>query len=198
MGLYDLEPNEVERQREILQPLRDRHREEILRSGLAMRALESTSLLNRSIPKRPITEGSYYHPSRRTFAWSPSWQVDELRGDTGLPQSGAFDMTVTPLDRALNSTTGPSFILYLNRYEPLHPEGKSPDYTSTVIGAQLSQHAQLLLQLDSPLLPVTGIKHDDLILMQHQLGELEQIRVEQNLDLLDPVTLAEIGEYRDF
>jgi hypothetical protein len=90
-------------------------------------------------------------------------------------------------------------MLNLERSEPIASGTISATIPSRLtVGIRLSEQAQRMLRLDTPLLPIPGIQDDDIALVHRHLNELDTIRIEQNLTLLDPITLDEEPEFTGF
>lgn len=144
----------------------------------------------------PLTEGSDFYPNRRTLGNYPSFRVTHLFIDLGIHTPGYDLDTRNPFERALTQIDPPTYMLNLERNEPV----ASGDILASVpsrltIGVHLSEQAQKIFRLDSPLMPVPGIKDEDIALVHRHLNELDALRIEQNLTLLDATTLDEEPEF---
>jgi hypothetical protein len=182
----ELTDDEIIEQQRILAPLREAHMQQIVGSGLASRLLSSTSMFNNTWNMGTLSEGSMLYPFR-TYIWN---LPPERRRNLGM-DLGYSSRAVGEQDK-LNHVMGAhadNYVLMVGRREPI-VRGASKVHLYAA-GLLLQQQSANLMGLSERDLPVEGVRHEDMRMLERQLGEIAAFADENNLTLIDRVTLGE-------
>ena len=162
---FHLSSTEQREQMRVIIPIRERHTQELIESGSAIRILGSlaTGKLHDSgliiLPlRRPFWSSARLQTASREFPDSKRVQVYTDREDA------TYDLFLGMIGDSMKSGK-PAGILF-------------SDSVIAALGG-LKYRAR------------SGVLVDDLVLIEQQLGEIEDLRTSYNLNIIDPVTLTE-------
>lgn len=184
---FQLSESEIERQQNILLPLRDRHERELFATGTLDRVMGSLAITNRWADKTALNEGSLIYPFRSIAGSLMVSKLIDICHDVGMGNKIYEIVTRQPGGPDLFDSS----VLHIGRIDAVEGGFNASSYVAGLI-----PHEEMNV---SEYLPFPGVKNDDLGLMRQQLSEIQAFAKENNLTIIDPVTLTEgEGEVRLF
>lgn len=187
-----LSREEIQRQLDLIEPLRQTHSLEIIHSGLAERAISSTALINFNAIHSDPSPDTLFYPFRTRLDSIPMFQLLKILREFNLDPTAyrtntedAFDV----ISHIAGNDNAPSYGLVLGRYEKkLNGSLTMPYQIGLALGSESST------TLASDLVPIEGVLENDLVMIQRQLTEVAIAKEQLGLAVIDSVTLTDDPE----
>ncbi len=167
-----------------MEELRDTHYRQLVESGTADRVIQSQAYTNMHQNRTPLTEGTVLYPFRR-----PQWNLSTMQSepiylDAGIERSWSLhDVDKTTIGVKYSE----NYVLHIGRFEPEENGYSTWGYAAGLI---LDQITADVLERER-YIPFRGVETTDLHLIEQQLKEIANFALQNSLDIIDPLTLAE-------
>lgn len=176
--------SEIERQRAVLGGLRSKHAAEMVLSGFAGKMIRAFGPANETANHEYLNEGSELVPARIDMAAIEDPFLDTILQDLILANNNSGGDMVDDIAfsrRLIKLTVANHYAISVFRHD-------SPPDSASRVGCKYTVGCNIA---NGWRLPADGLETEDVAFIEGQLEEVNELRMQKELTMLDPVTLVD-------